>query len=55
MLSILYGFAVTLIAYLIAKPCNRIIPQIPVIVFSMFLCWHFYLHSEFPMKITWMK
>lgn len=37
MLSILYGFAVTLLAYLIAKPCNRIIPQIPVIVFSMFL------------------
>ena len=36
MLSILYGFAVTLMAYLIAKPCNRIIPQIPVIVFSMF-------------------
>ncbi|MFX1825435.1 LrgB family protein [Acinetobacter sp. AS5] len=36
MLSILYGFTVTLIAYLIAKPCNRFIPQIPVIVFSMF-------------------
>lgn len=37
MFSALYGFAITLIAYLLAKPCNRIIPQIPVIVFSMFL------------------
>ena len=37
MFSVLYGFAITLIAYLLAKPCNRIIPQIPVIVFSMFL------------------
>ena len=36
MLSVLYGFALTLLAYLIAKPCNRIVPQIPVIVFSMF-------------------
>ncbi|MGI1795458.1 LrgB family protein [Acinetobacter variabilis] len=37
MFSVLYGFVITLIAYLLAKPCNRIIPQIPVIVFSMFL------------------
>ena len=37
MFSVLYGFAITLIAYLLAKPCNRAIPQIPVIVFSMFL------------------
>lgn len=37
MFSVLYGFAITLIAYLLAKPCNRVIPQIPVIVFSMFL------------------
>lgn len=36
MLSILYGFAITLIAYLLAKPCNRKIPQVPVIVFGMF-------------------
>ena len=35
MLAILVGFAITLIAYLISKPCNRAIPQIPVIVFSM--------------------
>lgn len=35
MLAILIGFAITLIAYLISKPCNRVIPQIPVIVFSM--------------------
>lgn len=37
MFSILYGFLLTLIAYLLAKPCNRLIPQIPVIVFSMFI------------------
>lgn len=37
MFSVVYGFAITLIAYLLAKPCNRVIPQIPVIVFSMFL------------------
>ena len=37
MFSVLYGLAITLIAYLLAKPCNRVIPQIPVIVFSMFL------------------
>ncbi|WP_179993347.1 MULTISPECIES: LrgB family protein [unclassified Acinetobacter] len=37
MFSVLYSFAITLIAYLLAKPCNRVIPQIPVIVFSMFL------------------
>ncbi|HJF28133.1 LrgB family protein [Acinetobacter bohemicus] len=37
MLSILYSFLITLIAYLLAKPLNRFIPQIPVIVFAMFL------------------
>ena len=36
MLSILYAFVITLIAYLLAKPCNKKIPQIPVLVFSMF-------------------
>jgi putative effector of murein hydrolase len=35
MLSILFGFAITLVAYLLAKPCNRFVPQIPVIVFGM--------------------
>lgn len=35
MLAILYGFLIALIAYLLAKPCNRYLPQIPVIVFSM--------------------
>lgn len=37
MLSILYSFLITLIAYLLAKPLNRFIPQIPVIIFAMFL------------------
>ena len=36
MLSILYGFFITLLAYLISKPCNQKVPQIPVIVFGMF-------------------
>ena len=35
MLSILYGFLITLVAYLLAKPCNQKVPQIPVIVFGM--------------------
>ena len=35
MLSVLYGFLITLAAYLAAKPCNRVIPKIPVIVFGM--------------------
>lgn len=37
MLTVLYGFFISLIAYLLAKPLNRMIPQIPVIVFGMFL------------------
>ena len=36
MLSILYAFVITLIAYLLAKPCNKKVPQVPVLVFSMF-------------------
>jgi putative effector of murein hydrolase len=35
MIAIFYGFLLTLIAYLLAKPCNRRLPQVPVIVFSM--------------------
>ena len=37
MLSIFYGFLLSLVAYLLAKPCNRLIPQVPVIVFSMII------------------
>ena len=36
MITILYTFAVTLISYALAKPCNKKIPQVPVIVFGMF-------------------
>ena len=36
MITILYTFAITLIAYTLAKPCNKKIPQVPVIVFGMF-------------------
>ena len=36
MIAVLSGFFITLIAYLVAKPFNRKIPQVPVIVFGMF-------------------
>ena len=36
MLSIISGFIITLIAYLVAKPINKKLPQIPVIVIGMF-------------------
>lgn len=36
MLAVLYAFILTLAAYLIAKPMNKKLPQIPVIVFGMF-------------------
>ena len=37
MFAILSGFFITLIAYLVAKPINKRLPQIPVIVIGMFL------------------
>lgn len=37
MLEILYGFFITLAAYICAKPLNKRIPQVPLIVFSMFI------------------
>ena len=36
MLAVLYAFILTLAAYLMAKPMNKKLPQIPVIVFGMF-------------------
>lgn len=36
MLAIITGFFITLIAYLAAKPINKKLPQIPVIVIGMF-------------------
>lgn len=36
MLAVLYGFILTLFAYLIAKPINKRLPQVPVIVIGMF-------------------
>lgn len=35
MIAILYAFLITLVAYLAAKPINRKLPQIPVIVIAM--------------------
>lgn len=37
MIAVLSGFVITLIAYLVAKPLNQKLPQVPVIVFGMFL------------------
>ena len=37
MFAVLYGFILTLIAYLIAKPINKKFPQVPIIVIGMFL------------------
>ena len=37
MLYIALGFLLTLVAYLLAKPCNRLLPQIPVIIFATFI------------------
>ncbi|MCH7337721.1 LrgB family protein [Acinetobacter sp. NIPH 2699] len=37
MFMIIYGFIITLISYLIAKPLNKKIPQVPLIVFAMFI------------------
>ena len=37
MLAVLYGFTLTLIAYILAKPINKKLPQLPIIVIGMFL------------------
>ena len=37
MFTIFYGFLITLIGYLCAKPLNRRFPQIPLLVFGMFI------------------
>ena len=37
MLAVLYGSTLTLIAYLLAKPINKKLPQLPIIVIGMFL------------------
>ena len=37
MFTILYGFIITLIAYVCAKPLNKRVPQIPVLVFGIFI------------------
>ena len=48
MLSIIFGFALTFVAYLLAKPLNKKIQQIPVIVFGMFLVIGFLLLVGIP-------
>ena len=35
MFTVLYGFLITLIAYLCAKPLNKRLPQVPLLVFAM--------------------
>ena len=36
MFAVFYGLIITLIAYLVAKPINKRLPQVPVIVIGMF-------------------
>ena len=48
MLSIIFGFTLTFVAYLLAKPLNKKIPQIPVIVFGMFSVIGFLLLVGIP-------
>lgn len=36
MLTILYAFIITFVAYILAKKCNQKIPKVPVIVIGMF-------------------
>lgn len=48
MITVLAGFVITLFAYLVAKPFNKKIPQIPVIVFAMFLVIGFLLLVGIP-------
>ena len=48
MLSIIFGFTLTFVAYFLAKPLNKKIPQIPVIVFGMFLVIGFLLLVGIP-------
>lgn len=43
MFMIIYGFIITLVSYLIAKPLNKRMPQIPLIVFAMFIVIGFLL------------
>ena len=35
MLTVIYGFLITLVAYLCAKPLNKRLPQVPLLVFGM--------------------
>ena len=35
MLTILLAFVLTVIAYICAKPINKVLPQVPVIVIAM--------------------
>ncbi|QHH99144.1 LrgB family protein [Acinetobacter dispersus] len=37
MSMVIYGFIITFISYLIAKPLNQKMPQVPLIVFGMFI------------------
>jgi len=37
MSMVIYGFIIALISYLIAKPLNQKMPQVPLIVFGMFI------------------
>ncbi len=48
MFMILYGFLITLVGYLCAKPLNRRFPQVPLLVFGMFIVTVSYTHLTLP-------
>ncbi len=49
--SILFAFAITIIAYLLAKPVNRRFPQVPVLVIAMVVVIIFLTIFQFDYKI----
>lgn len=48
MLYVMLGFMLTLVAYLLAKPLNRVLPKVPVIIHATFLVLIFLLLFQWP-------
>lgn len=50
MFSIIFAFGITIIAYLLAKPINKRLPQVPVLVIAMFWVVIFLLVFRFDFR-----
>lgn len=50
MLSVIFAFAITIIAYLLAKPINKRFPQVPVLVIAMLWVVVFLLIFQFDFR-----